>query len=159
LHESRRMADNDLLLANAIKRSKAKAVLGYLFHISQQELGYEIERQTINANIAQISVPRYPITQFSQEDTAIDPFIEASSPEVNLPILNQAADWATYFNIFPDLDGVVRWIPLIIKCGIVQELKGLNKRRGQPVQTVPGRWHWHKYQSHDTWEYGMGEIV
>jgi adenylate cyclase len=24
---------------------------------------------------------------------------------------------------------VVRWIPLIIKCGIVQELKGLNKRR------------------------------
>lgn len=31
--------------------------------------------------------------------------------------------------MFPDLDGVVRWIPLIIKCGMVQELEGLNKKR------------------------------
>jgi len=129
LHESTLMADNDLLLANAIKRSKTKVLLGDFSHTSQQGVGYEIERETINAHIAQITGSRYPITQFSQEDTAIYAFVEAYSPEVNLPIIDQAADSAGYFNMFPDLDGVVRWIPLIIKCGMVQELEGLNKKR------------------------------
>ncbi len=45
LDESRLLADNDLILANAIKRSKAKVVLGYFFHMSQKGLGYEIERE------------------------------------------------------------------------------------------------------------------
>jgi class 3 adenylate cyclase len=57
------------------------------------------------------------------------PFVEAYSPDVNLPIVDQAADSAGYFNMFPDLDGAVRWILLIIKCGMVQELEGLNKKR------------------------------
>jgi len=117
LDESKNLADNDLILATAIKRSKAKVVLGYFFHMSQKSLDYEIERETINNKIAQISGSRYSITRFSQKDPDLDPFFEAYAPEVNLPIIDQAAGSSGYFNMFPDIDGVVRWVPLIIKCG------------------------------------------
>ncbi len=60
LHESTLMADSDLLLANAIKGSKAKVLLGDFSHTSQQGVGYEIERETINAHIVQISDPDTP---------------------------------------------------------------------------------------------------
>ncbi len=116
LDKSKILANNDLILANSIKRSKAKVVLGYFFHMIQESLDYQIERETINNKIAQISGSRYPI-QFSQEDTNIDPFFKAYAPEVNIPIINQAGDSSGYFNMFPDFDGVVRWMPLIIKCG------------------------------------------
>ena len=116
LDKSKILANNDLILADSIKRSKAKVVLGYFFHMIQKSLDYKIERETINNKIAQISGSRYPI-QFSQEDTNIDPFFKAYAPEVNLPIINQASDSSGYFNMFPDFDGVVRWMPLIIKCG------------------------------------------
>lgn len=116
LEESRLLADNDLILANAIKRSKAKVVLGYFFHMTPEELGYEMGKEAINDRIAQISKSRYPI-QFFQSGTAIEPFYETHVPEANLPILNQAADSSGYFTIMPDIDGVVRWIPLVFKCG------------------------------------------
>ena len=117
LYESRLLADNDLILADAIKSSKAKVVLGYFFHASQEALGYEIETEMIDKSLGQIGASRYPIV-LSQEDTDIDLFtVDAYAPEVNLQILNQATDASGYFNMFPDPDGIVRWIPLIIKCG------------------------------------------
>ncbi|MEE8300054.1 MAG: adenylate/guanylate cyclase domain-containing protein [Desulfatiglandales bacterium] len=117
LDKSKVLANNDLILANAIKRSKAKVILGYFFHMSQKALGYKIERETIDNNIAQISGSRYSIIQFYQEEPNIDSYFESYSPEVNLSILNQSADSSGHFNMFPDIDGTVRWIPLIIKCG------------------------------------------
>ena len=117
LDESKSLADNDLSLANSIKMSKAKVVSGYFFHMTQKGLDYTIEKETIKNNLAQISRSKYPIIQFSQKDSDIDPFFEAYAPEVNLPIIDEAAGSSGYFNMFPDLDGVVRWVPLIIKCG------------------------------------------
>src|SRR5881396_2855561 len=35
IHESRKNADNDLALANAIKKASAAVVLGYFFHMSE----------------------------------------------------------------------------------------------------------------------------
>ncbi|HUU39990.1 MAG TPA: CHASE2 domain-containing protein, partial [Desulfatiglandales bacterium] len=115
---SKETADNDLTLANALKRSKAKVVLGYFFHMSQKGLGYEIEKKTIDTKLAQISKSKYPIIQSSpggypDEET----FFKAYAPETNLPMLTDAADSSGYFNMFPDFDGVVRWIPCIIKSG------------------------------------------
>ena len=60
LSESKSLADNDLILANAIKRSKAKVVSGYFFHMSQKGLDYTIEKETIKKYIAQISGSSYP---------------------------------------------------------------------------------------------------
>jgi len=116
LDESMLLADNDLILANAIERSKAKVVLGYFFHMTQEGLGYEIDTETINKSIAQIDSSRYPIQTY-QKDMYIEPFLEVYAPEANLPILNQATDSSGYVNMIPDQDGVVRWTPLMFKCG------------------------------------------
>src|SRR5262249_24572853 len=40
IQESKKHADNDLALANAIKNSSAAVVLGYFFHMSEADLGY-----------------------------------------------------------------------------------------------------------------------
>jgi len=115
LEKSRLLADNDRILANAIERSEAKVVLGYFFHMSPEELGYQMDVEMQKERIEQISKSRYPV-QFFRTKSTIDPFIKAYLPESNLPILNEAADSCGYFDIIPDQDGVVRWIPLIIKC-------------------------------------------
>ena len=116
LSESKMLADNDRILAHSIKQSKAKVILGYFLHMDQKSLGYEIESQVIDNRIAQISISKYPVVQFPEEDANIALLIDAYSPEVNIPILNQSADSSGYFNMIPDLDGAVRWIPLMIKC-------------------------------------------
>ncbi|GAJ07524.1 unnamed protein product, partial [marine sediment metagenome] len=118
IDDSKIVADNDLALANSLKRSKAKVVLGYFFHMSQEGLGYEIEKDTIDAKLAQISESKYSIIQFSAgEHPDEETFFDAYAPETNLPILTDTADSSGYFNMFPDFDGVVRWIPFIIKSG------------------------------------------
>ena len=61
LEESRLLADNDLILANAIQRSKAKVVLGYFFHMNAEELGYHMDQETVNERISQIGKSRYPV--------------------------------------------------------------------------------------------------
>jgi len=116
LEESRLLADNDLILANAIKRSRAKVVLGYFFHMRPDELGYQLDEEARNERISQIGKSRYQV-QFFRRESDIEPFFEAYVPESNLPILNEAADSSGYFTIVPDPDGVVRWSPLVIKCG------------------------------------------
>jgi len=116
LSESKMLADNDRILAHSIKQSKAKVILGYFLHMDQESLGYEIESQVIDNRIAQISISKYPVVQFPEEDANIALLIDAYSPEANIPILNQSADSSGYFNMIPDLDGAVRWIPLMIKC-------------------------------------------
>ena len=117
LNEAKALADNDRILADAIKRSKAKVILGYFLHMTQKSLGYAINSKTIDDRRAQISGSKYPIVEFSQKQGSTELLFEAYAPEVNLPIINQAAASSGYFNVFPDLDGVVRWVPLIIKSG------------------------------------------
>jgi len=116
LEESRLLADNDLILANAIKNSTAKVVLGYFFHMRPDELGYQLGEEARNKRISQIGKSRYPV-QFFRRESDIEPFFEAYVPESNLPILNETADSSGYFTIMPDPDGVVRWSLLVMKCG------------------------------------------
>ena len=47
LDKSKILANNDLILADSIKRSKAKVVLGYFFHMIQKSLDYKIYLQKI----------------------------------------------------------------------------------------------------------------
>ena len=117
LAESKILADNDLILAHSIKRSDPQVILGYFLHMSQKDLGYEISSGEIDSRIEQINKSKYPVVQFPPgEDFDVELIFDAYAPEVAIPILNQAADSSGYFNMIPDLDGAVRWLPLIIKC-------------------------------------------
>ena len=120
IEESKQRADNDLILANAIKKSQAKVVLGHFFYMNQAALNYQIEQKDIERQLQRINNSKYPITMYEEQGMQIDPFIAeyiAYIPEANIDILSQAADSSGYFNMVPDKDGVVRWMPLVFKCG------------------------------------------
>ena len=117
IEESKAQADNDLTLAEAIKQSTAKVVLGYFFHMSQGELDYELDDKDRDDHLRRISGSRYPIVFLARQDRAIDSFIQAYAPQANLSMLAGATDASGYFNMIPDKDGVIRSMPLAIQCG------------------------------------------
>ena len=117
IRESKKDADNDLALAEAIKKSSAAVILGYFFHMSEADLDYRIEPKEINNQLKGIRNSKYPFTVYENTDMAFDPFISAYAPESNLSIFTDVAAGSGYYSVKSDPDGVVRWMPLIIKCG------------------------------------------
>jgi adenylate cyclase len=117
IEESKAGADNDLALAEAIKASKAKVVLGYFFHMSQGELAFELDDKDKDDQMSRITGSRYPIVLLARQDRSADSFVRAYAPQANLTLLAGATDAAGYFNMIPDKDGAVRSMPLAIQCG------------------------------------------
>jgi adenylate cyclase len=115
--DSRKHADNDRALAEAIRRSPATVVLGYFFHMNPAELDYRIPPDEIERQIDRIEPSKYPFVLYTDPEIDSAPFIQAYAPESNLEMLSQAADSAGYYSVKSDPDGVVRWMPLVIKCG------------------------------------------
>ncbi|MBW2682901.1 MAG: adenylate/guanylate cyclase domain-containing protein [Deltaproteobacteria bacterium] len=114
--ESKKNANNDLVLATAIRNSTAKVVLGYFFHMNRTDLDYQLEAEKIEQQIARISASKYPLV-LHEGDEKEDRFIHAYSPVGNLDILAASTDAAGYYSVRSDPDGVVRWMPLVIQCG------------------------------------------
>ncbi len=113
-------ADNDLSFANAIKKSKTKIVLGHFFHMSKYSLGYKIDQEQIDNQLKRISNSIYPLIRYEERGVDIGDFLTeftAYVPEANLDILSKEADSSGYFNMVPDMDGIFRKIPLVVKSG------------------------------------------
>ena len=116
IERSKLDADNDLALATAIKNSSTPVVLGYFFHMNASDLDYKILPGQIDRLIERISGSKYPLVMDNRSGKDTDPFIKAFMPESNLAIFTQAAAASGYYSVKADPDGVVRWLPLIIKC-------------------------------------------
>jgi len=110
-------ADNDRALAKAIHNASSSVVLGYFFHMSESDFDYKILPGQVEKQIERISDSKYPIVMDTRSGNGIDPFITAFMPESNLTIFTEAAAASGYYSVKADPDGVVRWLPLIIKCG------------------------------------------
>lgn len=118
ISERERAADNDRALAGAIRRSPTPVVLGYFFHMSQADLAYRLEPGEIDRRLGRIASSKYPLAAYRQgADMAAVPFITAYAPEPNLETLSAAAASSGYFSVTSDPDGVVRWMPLVIRGG------------------------------------------
>jgi adenylate cyclase len=117
LQESKRNADNDLFLANTIRKAKSSVVLGYFFHMNQIGLDFKVDEQQMKAQLNRIANSKYPLVAYKDKTTMGDPYLSAYAPQGNLEILSEVAKGSGYFNMIPDPDGVVRWMPMIIKCG------------------------------------------
>lgn len=108
-------SDNDRLLANAIANSKANIVLGSFFHIKPEEAAH-INEAVIAAQTANMSSAACQKVQYASEKAFMNsPFLEVSAPESNIPRIARATPFSGYFNMRPDPDGVIRWIPGIFK--------------------------------------------
>jgi len=115
--ESKQHADNDLTLANAIKRSSAAVVLGYFFHMSADELDNRLDQHNIDQQFKRISASKYPFIMYPKQGMEQTPFLHAHAPESNLDMFTSVAAASGYFTLRSDQDGVVRWMPLIIQGG------------------------------------------
>jgi adenylate cyclase len=118
ISERERAADNDRALARALQASRAPVVLGYFFHMREADLAYQLEPSEIDRRLARIAGSAYPLVTYQRgTDEAAVPFIRAYAPETNLESLSAAAASAGYFSVTSDPDGVVRWMPLVIRGG------------------------------------------
>ena len=105
-------ADTDAALAGSVAQAK-NVTLGYFFHISDKEVGHLTPEQ-IKAGAADIANARYHMIRAPKTmDEHI--FVHAYSAVTNIAQLTEAAENSGYFNAFPDSDGVIRWVPLVIK--------------------------------------------
>ncbi len=117
LQESKKAADNDLALAKAIKASSATVVLGYFFHLTREDLDYVIGEKRIEEELEKIAPSKYPLIIYEDPQVQRAPFIRAYAPEGNLELFTEKTKFSGYFNMLPDRDGSVRWLPLIMQCG------------------------------------------
>jgi adenylate cyclase len=111
LSQAIQKADTDRTLADSLARSR-RAVLGYFFHFFTKE-DLPQEKKQLPQDLPPLST--YNWVKYSSQAAAKVPLFEATYAEVNIPVIAEAAEGAGYFNIFPDRDGTVRWIPLVIK--------------------------------------------
>ena len=111
LAASLKKADTDRALADSVARSR-RAVLGYFFHFFAQE-GISGNKKASQDNLPPLS--SYNLVKYTSEEAAKVGIFIADYAEVNIPVIAKAAEGAGYFNIFPDRDGTVRWIPLVIQ--------------------------------------------
>jgi len=117
IEKNRRLADNDRILAEAIRNSSAAVILGYFFHMREADLDYRLESDEIQHRLRRIADSKHPLVVFANRNSHAAPFLRAYAPESNLQILADAADGSGYFTVVSDPDGVVRWMPLMIQCG------------------------------------------
>lgn len=118
LADARRDADNDRLLAEAIRRSSATVVLGYFFHMSNGRTGSDdIAQAEIAERYARIARSKYPLVTFRGGTAGSVAIPEAYAPETNIAVLTDAAASSGYFSVKQDSDGTVRWMPLVIAGG------------------------------------------
>jgi adenylate cyclase len=111
LSQAIQKADTDRTLADSLARSR-RAVLGYFFHFFAKE-DLPQEKKQLPQDLPPLST--YNWVKYSSQAAAKVPLFEATYAEVNIPVIAEAAEGAGYFNIIPDRDGTVRWIPLVIK--------------------------------------------
>ncbi|MCF8034864.1 MAG: adenylate/guanylate cyclase domain-containing protein [Desulfarculaceae bacterium] len=106
----------DYRLATAIAQHRDKVCLGYFFHTDQREVAH-LDRKEIKARIKAIAKFAFPMVRYRTPAALEARLPTAVAPENNLPLLIKASRWGGFFNVLPDYDGVVRRIPLVVRCG------------------------------------------
>lgn len=110
----KQITDYDQLLADAIGQAQSRVVLGYFFQMDTDILGHMTE-QDILGHQDNTAGSAYKTVRYSSSAAQKVPLIKATVPQSNIPVVSNSSDRAGFFNMFPDIDGVVRWIPGVIQ--------------------------------------------
>ncbi|MBW2635572.1 MAG: CHASE2 domain-containing protein, partial [Deltaproteobacteria bacterium] len=113
LDSLKKSADNDQLLVEAIQKTKAKVVLGHFFQMEAEHAG-DYDERVAAIQTESIRTSRYDLVRY-RSGTALEvPIYSARVANANIPAIASSAGYSGFFNMFPDIDGVVRWIPAVI---------------------------------------------
>ncbi|KMY67013.1 hypothetical protein AAU61_13765 [Desulfocarbo indianensis] len=105
----------DRALAKAIRECPCPVILGWFFHMDADSAGRATPEE-LAARLDSISRFAFPAVRFLSPQALDFPLPTAYAPEAVLPGLLEAASGAGFFNVLPDLDGVVRRMPLVMRC-------------------------------------------
>jgi len=117
VEQSRQHADNDARLAESIRRSSAPVILGYFFHMTKASLNYGLTPDELERRLKLLAKSKYPAVMSTTPNLDSVPLIKAYAPETNLPALTEAAKASGFYTLRSDWDGVLRWMPLVIRIG------------------------------------------
>lgn len=117
LENLKAQSDNDKLLADAIQNSTAKIVVGYFFYMDISEAVHldAMDEKDIGIHEKNIQGSRYRFIHYTSEGAQNIKLIEAKVPESTIMKISGRSDYAGFFNIIPDRDGVVRWLSAVFK--------------------------------------------
>jgi adenylate cyclase len=107
----------DRALADAMKRSKAKVVLGYFLHQREEGLGFRLDADEIERRVRRVGGSSYPVIRSREPDLRRVPLVGAYAPQPNLEVLTEAATSSGFVGVMSDPDGVLRRMPLAVRIG------------------------------------------
>jgi adenylate cyclase len=114
LAQEEKRADVDRHLAQVIGQG-SPTILGFFFvgvggKTVAPRLGHPLGPKAISAST-------YNMVRWIDRNTRRLPIMGAQGVEVNLPEITEKAAGGGYFNMIPDPDGIVRWLPLAVSYG------------------------------------------
>ncbi|MFC1825770.1 CHASE2 domain-containing protein [Thermodesulfobacteriota bacterium] len=112
LEDLKTKSDNDQLLADAITKSSDRVVLGYFFHMDPKAAA-RFSQADLKVHQENIKGSRYKFVHYASAAAQNVPMIEAQLPQSNIKMIADTTEYSGYFNMLPDPDGVVRWIPAV----------------------------------------------
>jgi adenylate cyclase len=114
LDQEERRADVDRRLAQVITQAPS-SILGFFFREVGGTAGGLQAQQLMGESYIRAS--SYNLVRLSETEPSQLPLLGAKGVQLNLPEITADAAGGGYFNMIPDPDGVVRWIPLAILYG------------------------------------------
>jgi len=114
LDQEERRADVDRRLAQVIKEG-TPTILGFYFQDLSGTSGGLKPSQLMGASLIRASA--YNLVRLLDTEPSQLPLLGAQGVELNLPEITKAAAGDGFFNMIPDIDGVIRWTPLAVLYG------------------------------------------
>jgi len=103
----------DVHLAQAMDGS-GSVVVGYFFLTSEEEVR-ELKEDYTLAEDSGVSPQPFNIVRFTSEKAKDFPLLEGRFMRSNIAMISGAAKGLGFFNVDLDVDGTVRWVPLVMR--------------------------------------------
>ncbi|RPI74927.1 MAG: adenylate/guanylate cyclase domain-containing protein [Desulfobacteraceae bacterium] len=145
IEENKIKADNDRILAEAMRHSKAKVVLGFPFYQSPAEFSAEPTPTDLKNRLRLSENAYYPVVRYANaEAKQIKHVLNLYAPEPNIEVIGKAAGAAGYIMALPEEDGTIRSYPLLVNirfegenhCFMPLSLQALRQYLDQPPMLV-----------------------
>lgn len=114
LEQEKNLADVDRQLAKVIAQGPP-TMLGFFFRGVGGVTGGMESGRLLGASF--ISASTYNMVRYVDTEPSRLPLLGAAAAELNLPVITAAAAADGYFNMIPDRDGTIRWLPLTLLYG------------------------------------------